>query len=155
MARCLWSFYLTFVLFMILLLMITCIQSIEIGCKDGRCSFKNFWETSKIGIWFQHGDIILNFSIIPPWFQSLDTLTWFCKTAKLRRSVPSNFKKMMEYKPHLHRHLYFPVIQTFQNQNFFPWPQPQWRLGLLLNHRIFILQRPYPYYHSPCNIRQP
>ena len=100
MARCLCSLYLKFVMFMILLLMIACIRTIGVGCKDGRYDLK---------ISGKHQRLVFVFS--------------------------------MEI--------------ILQNQNFFPWPQPWWHLGLPLNHVIFILQSPYPYCHSPCKIREP
>ena len=40
LAKCLWSLFLTFVMFMKLSLMIGCIYRIEVGCKDGRCGFE-------------------------------------------------------------------------------------------------------------------
>ena len=43
----------------------------------------------------------------------------------------------------------------FYFQKCFPWLQPCWGLGLPLNHGKFILQSPYPYYHSPWKIRKP
>ena len=43
----------------------------------------------------------------------------------------------------------------FLFSKFFPWLHPCWGLGLPLNYGKFILQSPYPYYHSPWKIRKP
>ena len=66
-------------------LMIDCIHSIEVMCKDGRW-LRNFGK---------HQRLTFVFSLM---------LIWFCKTGKLSESVLSSFKKLLNtnHQPYLH-----------------------------------------------------
>ena len=65
MARCLWSLYLTFVMFMILLLMIACIHNIVVGCKDGRYDFKISGKHQRLVFVFSMEIILQNKNFFP------------------------------------------------------------------------------------------
>ena len=84
-------------------------------------------------------------------FQSA-RLIWFCKTAKLNRSVLSNFKRNFSsdhistdvWRQTTRSGMHFPAIQTYKIKNFSLGPK----------HEIFIRQSRYPYRHSPCKIQK-
>ena len=82
-------------------IIISRIHSIEVG-KDGRYGFK---------ISRKHRRLAFVFSL-------LVRLIWFCDTAKLSKSVLSNFKN----------YTHFPAIQTFQNKKNLHRQQPWWGL---------------------------